>query len=125
MRFMVLVKAPKELDKQLESNPPSREELAAMGAFNDTLSRDGILLAAEGLRPTSEGVRMTFTAGKSSVIDGPFTESKEVIAGFWLLEARSQKEIVERMMRAPFTRGESIEIRQVFLFDAEVAAGIA
>jgi hypothetical protein len=117
MRFMVLVKAPAELDRQLETAPPSLEDLAAMGAFNDALSRDGMLLAAEGLRPTSQGVRMTFAGGQSTAIDGPFTESKEVIAGFWLLEAGSQKELIERMSRAPFTRGESIEIRELFLFD--------
>lgn len=114
MRFIVFVKSNKEVEA---GRKPKREELAEMGAFNETLKRDGIFLAGEGLHPTSKASRISYAGGKPAVTDGPFTESKELVAGFWLLQARSREEIVERLSRAPFKRGEEIEIRQ--LFEAE------
>lgn len=107
MRFLVMVKAIKEWDGEL---PP-----AAMGAFNETLVRDGVMLdAAEGLQPSSKGVRISYASQRPIVTDGPFTETKELVAGFWLLQARSKEELIERFMHCPFDRGEQVEIRQIF-----------
>ena len=113
MRFMVIVKA----DKNSEAGVmPSREILTAMGKFNEELVKAGVMLAGEGLHPTSKGKRVRFSGGKHTVIDGPFTESKELIAGFWLWQVRSMEEAVEWVKRCPNPHeGESeIEIRQVF-----------
>jgi hypothetical protein len=111
MRFLVLVKATKESEAGVL---PTSEELARMGAFNQTLARDGVLLAAEGLQASSKGARMDFAGGRPVATDGPFSETKELVAGFWLLQARSKDELIERLSHAPFQRGEEIEIRQLF-----------
>ncbi len=119
MRFLVLVKATKQSEA---GELPTAKELANMGAFNETLVRDGVLLEAEGLQPSSKGARISYAGGKPVVTDGPFAETKELVAGFWLLQARSKEEIIERLSHCPFERGEEIEIRQ--LFEAEDFAGI-
>jgi len=111
---MVLVPASKETEAGVL---PKENELAEMGKFNEELVKAGIMLAGEGLHPTSKGARIRFSGGKTTVIDGPFTESKELIAGFWLIQARSKAEAVAWMQRAPFEDGVVLEIRQVF--DAE------
>ena len=111
MRFMVIVKA----DKNSEAGiMPSREILTAMGKFNEELVKAGVMLAGEGLHPTSKGKRVKFSGGKHTITDGPFTESKELIAGFWLWQVRSMEEAVEWLKRSPFDGGTEIEIRQVF-----------
>ena len=114
MKFMVLVPASKETEAGVL---PKENDLAEMGKFNDELVKAGIMLAGEGLHPTSKGARIHFSGGKTTVIDGPFTESKELIAGFWLIQAKSKEEAVAWMRRAPFEEGVVLEIRQVF--DAE------
>jgi hypothetical protein len=114
MRFMVIVKA----DKNSEAGVlPSTELLAAMGKFNEELVKAGVMLAGEGLHPSSKGVRVRFSGGKQTVIDGPFTETKELVAGFWLWQVRSKEEAIEWVKRAPFGGGAEIEIRQVFEVD--------
>jgi hypothetical protein len=110
MRFMVLVKA----DKQSEEGAmPSREILEAMGKFNEKLIQAGVMLAGEGLHPSSKGVRMRFSGGKKTVIDGPFAETKELVAGFWIWRVNSREEAIEWLKKAPFEETE-VEIRQVF-----------
>ena len=110
MRFMVLVKA----DKNSEAGVmPSQQLLTAMGKYNEQLAKAGVLLAAEGLHPSSKGARVRFAGGKKTVIDGPFTETKELIAGFWLWQVKSKEEAIEWLKRAPFGMTE-VEIRQVF-----------
>jgi hypothetical protein len=114
MRFMVIVKA----DKNSEAGVmPSREILTAMGKYNEELVKAGVMLAGEGLHPTSKGKRVKFSGGKHTITDGPFTESKELIAGFWLWQVRSMEEAVEWLKRSPFDGGTEIEIRQVFEAD--------
>jgi hypothetical protein len=114
MRFMVIVKA----DKKTEAGVlPSTELLTAMGKFNEELVKAGVMLAAEGLHPSSKGKRVRFSGGKHTVIDGPFTESKELIGGFWLWQVRSMEEAIEWLKRSPFDGGTEIEIRQVFEAD--------
>ena len=114
MRFMVIVKA----DKNSEAGiMPSREILTAMGKYNEELVKAGVMLAGEGLHPTSKGKRVKFSGGKHTITDGPFTESKELIAGFWLWQVRSMEEAVEWLKRSPFDGGTEIEIRQVFEAD--------
>ena len=111
MRFMVIVKANAESEG---GRLPSEQELREMGAFNEELVKAGVMLAGEGLHPSSKGVRIRYAGrNKPSVIDGPFAETKELIAGFWILETRTRDEVIEWMKRAPFQEGE-IEIRQVF-----------
>ncbi len=111
MRVMVIVKA----DKNSEAGVmPSKEILTAMGKFNEELVKAGIMLAGEGLHPTSKGKRVKFSGGKHIITDGPFTESKELIAGFWLWQVRSMNEAVEWLERSPFDGGAELEIRQVF-----------
>jgi hypothetical protein len=111
---MVIVKA----DKNSEAGVmPSREILTAMGKFNEELVKAGVMLAGEGLHPTSKGKRVRFSGGKHTVIDGPFAESKELIAGFWLWQVRSMDEAIEWLKRSPFDGGTEIEIRQVFEAD--------
>ena len=114
MRFMVLVKANKDSEAGIL---PSTELLTAMGKFNQELAKAGVMLAGEGLHPSSKGVRVRFSGGKPTVIDGPFTETKELIAGFWLWEVKSMKEAIEWLKRAPFGGGAEVEIRQVFEAD--------
>ena len=110
MRVMVIVKA----DKNSEAGiMPSRELLTAMGKFNEELVKAGVLLAGEGLQASSKGKRIRFSGSNRTVIDGPFTETKELIAGFWLWQVRSMEEAVEWLKRSPFDGGAEIEIRQV------------
>jgi hypothetical protein len=114
MRCMVIVKA----DQKSEAGVmPSRELLTAMGKFNEELVKAGVMLAGEGLHPSSKGKRVRFSGGKLTVTDGPFTESKELIAGFWLWQVRSMEEAVEWLKRSPFDGGAELEIRQVFEAD--------
>jgi len=111
MRFMVIVKANPETEAGVL---PTEQELAEMGAFNEELVKAGVMLAGEGLHDSSKGVRIRYDGrNKPAVIDGPFAETKELIAGFWILETRNRDEVIEWMKRAPFREGE-IEIRQVF-----------
>ncbi len=117
MRFMVIVKA----DKDSEAGVlPDEKLLTEMTKYNEELAKAGVLLAAEGLHPSSKGARVRFSGSKRTVIDGPFTETKELIAGFWLIQAKSRHEAIEWVKRAPnpFPGTESeIEIRQVFEAD--------
>jgi hypothetical protein len=111
MRFMVLVKANKDSEAGVL---PDEKLLAEMGNFNDELVKAGVMLAGEGLQPSSKGVRIRFSGSKRTVVDGPFSETKELIAGFWLWQVRSREEAIEWLKRAPFKDGEEVEIRQVF-----------
>lgn len=113
MRFMVIVKA---TDQSEAGQLPSEEELTAMGKFNEELVKAGVMLAGEGLQASSKGARIRFGGGKKTVIDGPFAETKELVAGFWIIQVGSKEEAIEWMKRAPFPDGE-IEIRQVFEAD--------
>ena len=111
MRVMVIVKA----DKNSEAGVlPDQKILTDMGKYNEELVKAGIMLAGEGLHPSSKGKRVRFSGEKRTVIDGPFTEAKELIAGFWLWQVKSMEEAVEWLKRAPFDGGTEIEIRQVF-----------
>lgn len=115
MRVMVLVKANKDSEAGVL---PDKKMLTEMGAFNDELVKAGIMLAGEGLKPTSAGKRVRFSSGsKRTVIDGPFSEAKELVAGYWLWQVKSIDEAVEWIKRAPFEDGAVIEIRP--LFEAE------
>ena len=117
MRFMVIVKADKDSEAGVM---PSEELLAEMGRYNEELAKAGVLLAAEGLHPSSKGARVRFSGSKRTVIDGPFAETKELIAGFWLIQAKSKEEAIEWVKRAPnpFPGTESeVEIRPVFEAD--------
>ena len=114
MRFMVIVKANKDSEAGVL---PSTEILTAMGKFNEELVKAGVMLAGEGLHPSSKGVRVRFSGGKHTVIDGPFAETKELVAGFWLWQVKSKQEAIEWLKRAPFGGGTEIEIRQVFEAD--------
>ncbi len=110
MRFMMIVKA----DKNSESGVlPTEEQLADMAKYNEELAKAGAMLAGEGLQASSKGARVRYSGKKRDVIDGPFAETKELIAGFWLIEARSKEEVIEWAKRVPFEDGE-VEIRQVF-----------
>ena len=113
MRFMVMVKANEDTEAGVM---PSEEELAAMGAFNEQLVQAGIMLAGDGLHPSSRGARVHFSGQERTVVDGPFTEAKELIAGYWIIEVKSLEEAVEWVKRVPNPTGEEaqIEIRQVF-----------
>ncbi|MGM1061626.1 YciI family protein [Saccharothrix sp. Mg75] len=113
MRFMVIVKATEETEAGAEA---TEQDLLAMGAFNEELVKAGVLLAGEGLHPSAKGARVFFDGDRRTVVDGPFTETKELIAGFWLLEVKSLEECVEWVKRVPNPTGaqSQIEIRQVF-----------
>src|SRR5262249_22217426 len=111
MRVMVIVPANKESEAGVL---PDTKILNEMGKFNEQLVKAGVLLAAEGLHPTSNGVRVRFPGDRPAVIDGPFTESKELVAGFWLWQVKSMDEAIEWIKRAPFGGGVDIEIRPVF-----------
>jgi hypothetical protein len=113
MRFMAIVKANKDSEAGVL---PSKELLAAMGKFNEEMVKAGVLLAGEGLQASSKGARVKFSGTKRTVIDGPFAETKELIAGFWLLQVKSKEEAIEWIKRspAPFEGESEIEIRQVF-----------
>jgi hypothetical protein len=114
MRFMILVPASPETEA---GRLPTEKELTEMNAYNQELNSAGVMLAAEGLHPSSKGARVKFSGSKRTVIDGPFTESKELIAGFWLIDVKSKEEAIEWVKRAPFDAGTEIEIRQVFEAD--------
>jgi hypothetical protein len=114
MRFMVMVKATKNSEAGVL---PSEELLAEMGKFNEELAKAGVMLAGEGLHPSSKGARVKISGDKRTVVDGPFAETKELVAGFWLLEVKSKEEAIEWVKRCPDPMpGEEseIEIRQVF-----------
>jgi len=111
MRFMIIVKSPPDSEAGVMPKP---EAFEAMGKFNEELIDAGVLLAAEGLHPSSKGARVTFKGGKHVVQDGPFAETKELIAGFWIITAKSQDEALEWVKRVPLDEGETIELRRVF-----------
>jgi len=111
MRFMVIVKATPDSEAGVM---PSEQLLTAMGHYNEELVKAGIMLAGEGLQPSSKGVRVKFSGRARTVTDGPFAETKELIAGFWLWQVRSMDEALEWLKRSPFDGGTEIEIRQVF-----------
>ena len=110
MRVMVIVKANKDSEAGVV---PDEKILTAMGKFNEELVKAGVMLAGEGLQSSSNGARVKFSGGKVSVIDGPFAETKELVAGFWLWQVKSKEEAIEWLKRAPFDETE-VEIRQVF-----------
>src|SRR4051795_5142407 len=110
MRFMVIVKATPETEAGVL---PDQKILTEMGKFNEELTKAGVMLAGEGLQASSKGARVRFQGGKRTVIDGPFSETKELIAGFWLWQGRSKEEGIQWLKRAPFQEGE-VELRQVF-----------
>jgi hypothetical protein len=110
MRFMMIM-----IPNVAEADwHPDAEAIATMSKFNDELSRAGVLLALDGLAPSAKGARVSFAGGKPSVTDGPFTESKELIGGYWLIQARSKQEAVEWASRCPANDGDLIEVRQVY-----------
>ena len=110
MRFMMIVKANKDTDAGLL---PTEEQLAEMGKYNEELLKAGVMLSGEGLQASSKGARVRYSGAKRTIIDGPFTETKELIAGFWLIQVRSKDEALEWARRVPFQEGE-VEVRQVF-----------
>ena len=113
MRFMIIVKG----DKDSEAGVlPDEKLLTAMGKYNEELARAGMLLAGEGLHPSSKGARVKFSGSQRTVGDGPFAEANELVAGYWLIQAKSKQEAIEWIKRAPFQEGE-VEIRQVFEMD--------
>ena len=114
MRFMVIVKASKESEAGIL---PSKQLLDEMGKFNEELVKAGVMLAGEGLHASSKGARVKFDGSKRIVTDGPFAETKELIAGFWLWKVKSKEEAIEWLKRAPFGGGAEVEIRQVFEAD--------
>ena len=116
MRFMVIIKANEQSE---QGQPPSEEILTAMANYNEELVKAGVMLAGEGLHPSSKGARVRWDNGKISVIDGPFTESKELIAGFWLIEVKSREEALEwvKWIPAPSEGVSEVEVRQVFELD--------
>ena len=113
MRFMVIVKANDESEAGVL---PDKQILTAMGKFNEELVKAGVMLAGEGLQASSKGARVQFSRGKTTVLDGPFTETKELVAGFWLWDVKSREEAIEWVKRGPFVN-EEIEVRQVFEAD--------
>jgi hypothetical protein len=110
MRFIVFVKGSKESES---GAMPDKKDLVEMGRFNEDLVDAGMMLAGEGLHPSSKGSRIRFAKGKATVTDGPFTEAKELVAGYWVLQAESKAKVIDWMKRAPFQDAE-IEIRQIF-----------
>lgn len=111
MRFMVLVKANKTSEAGIL---PDEQMLGAMGKYNEELVKAGVMLAGDGLQPSSNGARVRFEGEKRTVIDGPFTETKELVAGYWIWQCRTKEEAIEWLKRAPFAEGEEVEIRQVY-----------
>ena len=116
MRFMILIKASKDSEAGVL---PDERLLTEMGRFNEDLVKAGVMLAGEGLQPSSKGARVKFSGGKRTVVDGPFAETKELIAGFWLWQVKSKEEAIEWVKRIPNPTGEEgeVEIRQVFEAD--------
>lgn len=113
MRVMVIIKADKDSDAGIAPTKETKEAFAAMGKFNEELVKAGVVLAADGLHPSSKGKRVRFSGQQRTIIDGPFTESKELIAGFWLWKVDSMQDAVDWLKRAPFDQTE-VEIRQIF-----------
>jgi hypothetical protein len=111
MRFMMFMYPGLEQEADWQ---PSAEAVAAMGAYNEELTKAGVLLALDGLHPSSEGARVSFAAGRPTVIDGPFTETKELIGGYWLIQAGSKEEAVEWATRCPVGGDAMIEVRRVY-----------
>ena len=111
MRFMVIVKENEESEAGVL---PDQKILEEMGKYNEELVKAGVMLAGEGLHPSSKGARVKFDGGKRTVTDGPFSETKELIAGFWLIQAKSREEALEWVKRAPFDGGVELEVRQIF-----------
>ena len=111
MRVMVLVKADKDSEAGIM---PSNDILTKMGAYNEELVKAGVMLAGEGLHPSSKGIRMRFSGAERAITDGPFAETKELLAGFWLWQVKSFDEAIEWLKRAPFDGGTEIELRPVF-----------
>jgi hypothetical protein len=112
MRFMMLM-IPNLTAEQYEQGPQA-DDAGAMQTFNEALTQAGVLLALDGLHPTSRGARVGLSGGKKTVTDGPFTEAKELIGGYWLIDVKSKEEAVEWATRAPINDGDAIEIRQVY-----------
>jgi hypothetical protein len=110
MRFMIIVKASKDSEAGVL---PSNQELAEMAKFNEGMVKAGVMLAGEGLQASSKGARVRYSGSSRTVVDGPFAETKELVAGFWIIQARSKAEAIEWAKRAPFREGET-EVRQVF-----------
>ena len=110
MRFMMLM-IPNVTE---EDWTPDAEAVASMGRYNEELSKAGVLLALDGLHPSSEGARVSFSGGRSSIADGPFTEAKELVGGYWVIEASSRAEAVQWASRCPAADGDVIEVRRVF-----------
>jgi len=111
MRFIVMVKATKDSEAGVL---PTKQMLAEMGKFNDELVKAGVMLAGEGLQDSSKGARITYSGNKRTVRDGPFAETKELVAGFWIWQTKNKAEALEWAKRIPFQDGEEVEIRQVF-----------
>jgi hypothetical protein len=110
MRFMLIVKADEDSEAGVM---PTDEELIEMGKFNEEMANAGVMLAGDGLQPSSKAARVSFEGGKPTVTDGPFAETKELIAGYWIIQAKGLEEAVEWARRVPFDHGE-VEVRQVF-----------
>src|SRR5438874_3082016 len=127
MRFMMLM-IPKGYEKAGPGAMPDAERVAAMMRYNESLQKAGVLVALDGLHPPSMGARVSFAGGKPNVTDGPFTEAKEVVGGYWMIQVKSKEEAIEWAKRAPMPDGQSIEVRQVqemsdFPPDVRKAAG--
>lgn len=126
MRFMMLM-IPNLSEAEYESGP-SAEDVGEMTKYNETLTQAGVLLALDGLHPSSKGARVSLSGGKKTVTDGPFTEAKELVGGYWLIDVKSKEEAVEWATRCPLSDGNVIEVRQVFEMsdfpeDVQEAAG--
>ena len=111
MRFMVLVKASKESEA---GQLPTEKDLSAMGKYNEELVKAGVMLAGDGLQASAKGARIRFEGSKRTVVDGPFLETKELLAGYWIWQVKNKAEAIEWLKRAPFEKGEELELRQVF-----------
>jgi len=126
MRFMMFIYPPAGIDEgQWEPTP---EDVAAMMKYNEELTKAGVLLALDGLHPSSKGARVSRSGGNTTVTDGPFTEAKEVVGGYWVIQAKSKEEAVEWATRCPLSDGDVIEVRQVYEMedfpeDVQAAAG--
>jgi hypothetical protein len=111
MRFMMIVKASKESEA---GAMPTKELVAAMGKFNEEMIKAGVMLSGEGLHPSSKGARIAYSGQKRTVTDGPFSQTGELIAGFWVINVKSKDEALDWAKRVPFTNGEVVEVRQIF-----------
>jgi hypothetical protein len=126
MRFMMIM-IPAPMDEA--DWAPSPEAVSAMGRYNDELAKAGVLLALDGLQPSSKGARVSFAGGRGTVTDGPFTEAKEIVGGYWVIQAKSKEEAVQWASRCPAAEGDTIEVRQVYEMEdfspeVQAAAGL-